>query len=85
MFKRKKTIVITPTSDGMAASILGNKRCHTAGKSFAETVGRLVIENPHEFSVDIQKVELNIKPKRYITISEEEYECLVKLAGWSRK
>lgn len=85
MFRRKKTIVITPTSDGMAASILSSRQCHTIGRSFMEAVGKLVIENPHEFNVDIQRVELKIQPKRYVTISEEEYECLVGLAGWSRK
>lgn len=86
---KRKIIIITPRWSNLWAGFLGQQEIYGEGTSVQEALGNLMLHHQEKFGIDIQPVfgDEPEKPlgKSYVTITEQEYNTLINLAGWSKK
>jgi len=85
--RRRRVIVVAPMWDDIWAGSEGNKDMWCTGKSPAEALGNLVLNHQQAFGVDVRMI-FGGQPKRplggmYIHVHENQYDAMVRAAGWS--
>ena len=88
-FRHKKIIIIAPRWSNIWAGLVSQKRIYGEGKSVPEALGNLVLHHQKEFGINITSA-FGDEPEiplgeSYITITEQEYNTLINIAGWSKK
>lgn len=84
---RKQVIILSPRwFDIWAGSATG---IHGAGPSMDAALGNLILNHPDQFNIKIL-LAFGDHPHRplsgsYVTIPEEQYDAIVRAAGWSNK